>query len=144
MKLKTILRPFQFLQRFFPVWALRRQANILSHRYEADLRRTKNRDDRERIEFDQYVDLSDFEETIQTIQSKRLMVKARELFIYVPDLKWEQGQWGGRYLSEESMSKLYHAVKAQKDSTREYRLKVAGALTGIIGALIGLIAIWRK
>jgi hypothetical protein len=43
-------------------------------------------------------------------------------------------------LTRHPRSKLYHAVKEQKDKKPGYRLKLAAALTGIIGALIGLFA----
>ena len=144
MKIQTKLRPFQFLQRFFPVWALRRQSKIVSRAFETDLETARNSEEREQVEYQKYFELSEYDEAIQTIHSKRLMSEARELFIFVPDLKWEEGRWGGRFLNEESLSRLHQVVKAQKDSIRDYRIKFATVLTGIIGALIGLIAVWRK
>jgi hypothetical protein len=49
-----------------------------------------------------------------------------------------------RYLSEASKSKLFYAVKEQKDKNREYRLRLAAVIIGMIGALTGLIAVWKK
>ncbi len=144
MKVQTKLRVFQFLQRLFPVWALKKQSSIVSRAFEIDLKHARNSDDRERLEYERYFELSEYDEAIQTIHSRRLMAGARELFIYIPDLKWEEGKWGGRFLDEESLSKLHHAVKAQKDSIRENQIKIATALIGIIGALIGLLAVWKK
>ena len=144
MTLKTKLRFFNLLQRLFPIWALRGQSNIVSRAFEADLRKAQTSEERERLEYEQYFELSEYDETIQAIHSKRLSADARELFVYIPDLKWETGHWGGRYLSEESLSRLHHAVKAQKDSIRDYRIRFISALTGVIGALIGLLAIWKK
>jgi hypothetical protein len=144
MKVITKLRTFQFLQRFFPIWALKRQSSIVSHAFEADLKQARNRTEREELEYQRYFELGEYDEAIQTIHSKRLTAEARELFVFVPDLKWEQGQWGGRFLNEESLSKLHYAVKAQKDIIRDYRIRFASVLTGIIGALIGLLAIWKK
>jgi hypothetical protein len=108
--------------------------------FEVELKSARNRDDRERIEYEKYFELSEFEEAIQTIHSRRPTADARELFVYIPDLKWVDGQYGGRFLDQESLSRLHYAVKAQKDSVRDSWLKIATALTGIIGALIGLLA----
>lgn len=144
MDIQTKLRPFRYLQRFFPVRSLKWQSKIVSRAFEADLKSAPNRDERERIEFERYSELSEYDEAIQAIHSKRLTTEARELFVFVPDLKWEQGQWGERFLEEESLSKLHHAVKAEKDSIRDYRIRFASVLIGIIGALIGLLAVWKK
>jgi hypothetical protein len=144
MILKTKLRFFNFLQRFFPIWALKRESSIVSSAFEADIRQAHTSENRERLEYEQYFELSEYDEAIQTIHSKRLAAEARQLFVYIPDLQWETGRWGGRYLSEESLSKLYHAVKTQKDSIRDYRIRFISVLTGVIGALIGLLAIWKK
>jgi len=126
------------------VWALKQQSRIMSRTYEISLKNAKTSAERQELEFEQYTDLSEYEEAIQTIHSRRLMAEARELFVFIPGLKWEQGQFGGRFLSEESLSKLHHAVKTQKESIRDYRLRLATAATGIIGALIGLLAVWKK
>ncbi len=72
------------------------------------------------------------------------MAEAEGFYVYIPYLQWERGNYGDRYLDRPSLSTLYHAVKEQKDKVREYRLKLAGAITGIIGALIGLVAIWKR
>lgn len=144
MNIKTKLRFFNVVQRFFPIWALRRQSKIVSRAFEADLRKAKTTEERERLEYEQYFELSEYDEAIQAIHSQRLTAEARELFVHVPGLEWETGHWGGRFLKEESLSQLHHAVKAQKDSIRDYRIRIISALTGVIGALIGLLAIWKK
>jgi hypothetical protein len=144
MKIKTKLRLFNFLQRYLPIWSLRKQSRIVSRAFEADLRAAKTSEERERLEYERYFELSEYDEAIQAIHTKKLLADARELFIFVPELKWETGQWGNRYLNEESLSTLHQAVKTQKDSIRDYRIRFASALTGIIGALIGLLAILKK
>ncbi len=144
MKLQTKLALLHFLQRFFPVWVLKKQSRIVSRSFEVDLERARSSGDRERLEYERYFELSEYDEAIQTIHSRRLMAQARELFIFIPDLKWEEGKWGGHFLCQESLSKLYHAVKAQRDSKREYRIRIVTAATGMIGALIGLFAIWKR
>jgi len=86
----------------------------------------------------------EYEDKILAIRSRKLTADADKLYVYIPDLQWEMGNYGDRYLERASASKLYLAVKEQKDKIREYRLKLAGACTGIIGALIGLVAVWKK
>lgn len=144
MALKTKLRIFNFLQRFFPIWSLKRQSSVVSRAFETDIRQAKTSEEREELEYGRYFELSEYDEAIQAIHSKRLTAEARELFVYIPDLQWETGKWGNRYLTEESLSRLHHAVKPQKDSIRDYRIRIISALTGVIGALIGLLAIWKK
>jgi hypothetical protein len=116
----------------------------VAHAFEHDLKHAQNSEERERIETGKYFELSEYDEAIQTIHTRRLMAQARDLFIFVPDLTWDDGRWGGRFLNEESLSKLHLAVKAQKDSIRDFRIRYASAITGIIGALIGLLAVWKK
>jgi hypothetical protein len=96
------------------------------------------------IEQQRYWEVCQYEDRIASIRSRRLVAEAENFFIYLPDLICDQGNYGDRYLDKASISRLFHAVKEQKDKNRDYRLKMAGALTGIIDALIGLLAIWKK
>lgn len=85
---------------------------------------------------------------LRSMQSRSLQREAERLYIHIPDLEWERGMFVDRYRSETSKSKLYYAVKEQKDKNREYHLRLAAvvipAIVGIIGALTGLIAVWKK
>jgi hypothetical protein len=88
------------------------------------------------------------------VKSRRILVLASRLSIPLPadDGSWvESYQTGARHLS----SKGYAIVRADVRKERnekwqfwEVRMKVLGvlltAVTGAIGALIGLIAIWPK
>jgi hypothetical protein len=141
---ETKLRFFSYLKRFFPIWALNRQASIVSRAFDAEVKQAKTYEDRQGIESEQIFEISQYEEAIQMIQSQRLANEARKLYVYIPDLQWETGESGGRYLTEKSLSILYHAVKTQKDSIRDYRIRFISVLTGVIGALIGLLAMWKK
>jgi hypothetical protein len=80
----------------------------------------------------------------QTSSNQCGLRQAERLYIHIPDLEWEKGTFVERYLSEASKSKLFYAVKEQKDKNREYRLRLAAVIIGMIGALTGLIAVWKK
>jgi len=147
METRTKLHVLAYVERLFPIWALKRQAGVIYRAFDADLakaRANKNAGELDSLEQQRHWETSEYEDKILSIKSRRLVAAAEGLYLYIPDLQWEQGNYGDRYLDRASLSKLYHAVKEQKDKNREYRLKLAGAITGIIGALIGLIAVWKK
>jgi hypothetical protein len=81
---------------------------------------------------------------LRSIQSRRLWMNAQRLYIRLPNLKWEEGPYGDQSLNEESFSVLFHAVKEKRAKALDTRRKLAGAITGIIGTLIGLVAVWKK
>jgi hypothetical protein len=147
MDIRKKLRLLGFFQPVFPLWVLKRQAEVVHHAFAADLAEAKAKKDTEGYEHlrgQQQFETTEYLDELRAIQSGRLLMEAQNLYIYVPDLKWEHGPYGHMYLDRESESKLYHAVKEQKYKMREYRLKLASAITGIIGALIGLVAVWKK
>jgi hypothetical protein len=147
MKTTSKIRLYGYLDRLFPIWALKRQARVIYQAFEADLAKAKaggKTDEYESLWHDQHFETREYEDKILSIQSHSLQADAKSLFIYIPDLQWERGNYGDRYLDTASLSKLHHAVKEVKNNIREYRLKLAAALTGVIGVLIGLIAIWKK
>jgi hypothetical protein len=70
------------------------------------------------------------------------------LYIDTSNLEWESDQYANHWLSDGAQSKLNRLVVEEKRKNWEFRLKVVGgvvgALTGLAGTLIGLVAIWRK
>ena len=144
MKRETKLKLVLFWGRFFPIPALKMEARIVKRAHDAQLRAAKTKQDRESIEFQRQDDACEYADAIASLQSRRLIAQAEDLFVYLPDLNWEQGNYGDRYLDKASLSRLFHAVKEQRDKNRDYRLRMASALTGIIGALIGVLAFLRK
>jgi len=144
METQTRLKLLCSVGRLFPIWALRKQSSVVYNTYEAELKAASKNQDREFIEHQQYSEVREYEDRMASIQSRRLAAEAENLFIYLPDLTWEQGDYGDRYLDKPSLSRLFHAVKEQKIKIRDYRLKFAGAVTGINGGLIGLLAFWKK
>jgi hypothetical protein len=136
-----------YMERLFPIWALKRQVHSVYRAFDADLAKakaSKNSGESESLEEQRHWEATEYEDKILSLKSRRLMAAAETLYLYIPDLLWEQGNYGDRYLDRASLSKPYHAVKEQRDKNREYRLKLAGAVTGIIGAMIGLVAVWKR
>lgn len=120
---------------------------MIYHAFDADLAKAKASKDTNEYHSllnQQGFEVAEYLQKLRSIRSRRLLMEAERLYIHIPDLKWEDGAYGEHYLDAASQSKLYYAVKEQKDKIREYRLKLATPITGIIGALIGLIAIWKK
>lgn len=60
------------------------------------------------------------------------------------DIHWQDDQFANRFLEGESESKLYRAIREDKQKVWDFRLKIIAALTGLIGTAIGLIAILRR
>jgi len=141
------LRLIGYLDKFIPIRALKWKSRVIYHAFDANLAKAKASGKMDQIrDFEQQRswETDEYEDKILAIRSRKLTADADKLYVYIPDLQWEMGNYGDRYLERASASKLYLAVKEQKDKIREYRLKLAGACTGIIGALIGLVAVWKK
>jgi hypothetical protein len=91
--------------------------------------------------------------------SDELLTEAQRLYLPTPSHNDEQ-KWDSdlhalhsptRYLTPEAMTELRGAIRKERAEQRvlfEWWLKVLGGavgiLTGLIGALIGLVAIWKK
>ena len=129
-------------RRLFP-GCLERQVRAI----EVDLAKARASKDSERVD-SLRVALLECSDERKSMQSQKLLREAERLYIHIPDLEYERGTFVDSYLSETSQSKLYYAVKEQKDKNREYLLRLAAlvipAIVGIIGALTGLIAVWKK
>jgi|ERR1035437_33390 hypothetical protein len=130
------------------MWTLRRQASVIYHAFDVDLAKAQasgNRNKYDELAQQQQFEASEYQDKLRCVRTRRLLMEAETLYIHIPDLRWESGQFSqDRFLDDASESKLYYAVKEQKEKRREYYLKLATAITGMIGALIGLIAIVKK
>jgi hypothetical protein len=93
------------------------------------------------------------EEELQQIFTARLVKKARRLLLPVPetptsdleDEYWKRGKHFQRwYLTPIGFSKLRGLIRAEQKERREALQVWAAIVTGILGTLIGLVAVWRK
>jgi hypothetical protein len=91
---------------------------------------------------------------IDQIKSRMLCAQANSLDVPIPmdDDSWYQSNViGGRALTAKAFAELRATVRKEQNERWSYwelRLKVFGAIltaaTGAAGALIGLVAIWKK
>jgi hypothetical protein len=145
MDIQKKMRLLGYLEKIFPVWSLKWKISTICRAYDTDLKKAGRGTEQFRdLEQQLNWETSEYKDKISALQSRKLTNEADSLYVYIPDLKWEQGNYGDRYLDTASMSKLYLSIREQKDKRREYYLKWAVAITGIIGSLIGLIAILKK
>jgi hypothetical protein len=141
------IRILERWKKLFPIATLTRQSSLVYRSFEieiADARAKGNSVKADSLDQDRHFELQEYEEGISAIRTRRLLAKSRRLYLYLPDLKWERGAFGHSFLEAESLSKLYHSVREESSKRAELRLKLIGALTGIIGALIGLAAVLKK
>jgi hypothetical protein len=89
------------------------------------------------------------EDRRKVLLSRRLLREAERFEIPTPQhddkSAWEESpSFAERFLNTETAAKLRAALRKEKNERWELSLKVVGALTGIVGALIGLVAMLKK
>src|SRR5438552_15626272 len=123
------------------------QARAIEAAFDSDLARAKNWNDRQQIISQRDFEASEYWCALSAIRSLRLTSRAHKLYISLENLKWEDDQFGNRYLNWDSEIKLGRAVQEETRRLWEFRLKIVTGvlanLTGIIGAF-GLAAILTK
>ncbi|HLY59825.1 MAG TPA: hypothetical protein VKV95_03570 [Terriglobia bacterium] len=151
MDLPKKLRLLGRFKRFFPIWAITLQAAVLKRAFDSDLAAAKDWNSRQAILASREFEMSEYDGAIYSLISNKLAKRARKLHLRVEGLEWHDDQWGNRFLDDHSEFKLYHAIQDERRKIWEFRLKVIGvlgaflaSLIGIIGALIGLVSIWKK
>jgi hypothetical protein len=111
---------------------------------------------------DWYADYGCEEISIDALERKaisdELQYEAQKLYLPAPALNDEQ-KWDSdhaimsptRFLTPEAMTELRSAIRKERAERRavfEWWFKILGGavgiITGLVGALIGLIAIWKK
>jgi hypothetical protein len=120
MDVKKKIRLLNKVRRIFPEWALVRQARVIERAFDDDLLNAK--DDPKAFFMAEAMrdnEASEYWMALQERRSLKLSRRARKLHIAQGNLKWERDAYGNRYLED-------------------------GALTGLIGTIIGLVAIWKK
>jgi hypothetical protein len=146
MDISQRLHLFDRLQKVFPTWALKRKASVIYHAFDTDFAKLAKTDHQARHDLagQRSFETGEYEDDLLAHQSRKLLRGARRQYIHVPDLVWETGPFGARYLDQASLSKLYLLVKEREDRNRDFYLKLITALTGVIGALIGVLAFLKK
>lgn len=88
-------------------------------------------------------------EEISCLKSKRLCQIANRLIVPIPKVQekpfWEYSHYtNGYYLSTEGINEVRKRIRQERLERCELVLKWIPAFVGIIGALIGLIAVMKK
>lgn len=110
----------------------------------------KSRDDIEGLIHEEMFEVNMIDDAIQELESCYLIESARQLILPVPEFKkdsdtWEESNLTGQFsLSKKAMMELRTIVRKEQKGRREGMMLWLTALTGIIGALSGLIAVWKS
>ena len=148
MKTATKIRLLNYAKKVFPTWAIERQARVIEHAWDSELKQAKNQGEREDIYAHRRFEAEEYWGELAQFRSRKLTRLAQKLYIHLDNLEWETGNYGHRVLSDESERRLYHAVREERQKVWEFRLKVITAigslLLGLIGALIGLVSVAKR
>jgi hypothetical protein len=164
---KRITNPFrQFVRWLFPEWYVRWRLRRLPRSYDAKIEAARaegNSKEVQSLEEDLRNDIREYSARIDEIETHKLLARARKVEISLDDIPlsdeeeshWEHGYAGTHFLTRAYYSTLQKVVRqAEKDHRKErreiweFRLKVftavLSAITGLVGAVIGLVAFLKK
>ncbi|MGD0649986.1 MAG: hypothetical protein ABSA97_02395 [Verrucomicrobiia bacterium] len=119
----------------------------------AAVRKTGNRDEVDRIGGAWVGESAQIEEELNLLETRRLVNEAQRLRLPVPDKptgdteddNWIRGDLSEQWcLKAEGYSKIRAQIRIEREERREALMALATIITGIIGALMGLVAVWRR
>lgn len=133
--------------RLFPKWSLRQQALVIERSFDSGLAKASWQA-RQEIMRDRAFEADEYRNALAELRSRQLVRRAQKHYVRLDGLVWDSDQYGNQYLSNATESQLYQAVKEERRKAWEFRLKIIGilttALTGLVGTIIGLVAILKK
>ncbi len=110
----------------------------------------KPKEDIQLLEHDAWFEQRLIDEEISILTTDRLTRRAQRHFVPIPSIK-EDGMWTkcefaeNRYiLTSSGISKVRSLLRSEHKEGLELVLKILAALTGIVGAIIGLVAVLLK
>jgi hypothetical protein len=122
-----------------------RELEAWERRRDNDLRNAQTPDEKRCVWERYYAEFQAFEGRQNFWLSLCLIQEARRRRIITDDVVWlDDPRLLPRGLDEKSLSRLYHEIREDKRKNLAQFIQVVTALTGIIGVLIGLIAILKK
>lgn len=110
----------------------------------------KSHDEIESLKYDEMYEVEWIDDEIEALESRKIIESARQLVLPVPEFQkdgdlWERSKITGRYrLSKKAMMELRRLLRKEQKERREGVMLWLAAVTGIIGALSGLLAIWKS
>lgn len=145
MDVPTKIRLLKRLGQIAPEWSLKRQGLVIEHAFDPDLAAAGNNlEARQSIVMQRDFEAGECWNALAALRSRRLVDRAQKLYVSLDGLKWDTDQYANRFLDNPSEAKLYRAIREEQRRTWDFRIKVIGALTGLIGTIIGLVAIWKR
>ena len=138
-------------------WKLRKLHRLISKtvdvykRLQEKARKEKKpREDIESLISEEIFEVDIIDDEIETLECRYVIESARKLVLPLPDFDkngdtWEESKITGRFrLSKKAMVDIRSLVRKERKERREGMMFWLAALTGIIGALSGLLAVWKS
>ena len=89
------------------------------------------------------------DDDIESLESRLLVESARQFILPIPEFNNNGGNWikseiTGRYrLSKDAMLEVRTLVRKERKERRAAVMMWLAALTGLVGALSGLLSVWN-
>ncbi|MBI5062742.1 MAG: hypothetical protein HZB87_04550 [Desulfatitalea sp.] len=120
------------------------------HEIEKSRKERKPAKDIQELDHDAWFEQRLIDEEISILTTERLIRRAQRYFVPIPSVK-EDGMWTkcefteNRYiLTSSGISKVRSLLRSEYKEGLEFILKILAALTGIVGAITGLVAVLLK
>jgi len=159
---RTLLRRLHPV-RWLPMpktWRLRWYLARANRSYDREVKKARQkgatRDALEGIQQGWWADTDELNEELEELRTRRLLRQAYRLDVPVPlrpieqqhNEFWEQGHMTGSwYLTTAGINKVRTDIRTEiraRQETRAYWLRWVAAITGLVGALTGLVAVLSK
>lgn len=144
----------EYMQYRAKLAGLFRRKEAMRNGYTEDIRKAQNehkpRVDIRSLEDESYFEDSMLDEEIALLTTDYLIRKARRCFVPIPshesDGMWEQcNKMSNRYvLTDAGISELRSSLRKERKEQVELVVMVIATLTGVIGAVTGLVAVILK
>ena len=140
------------------LWYLERDLSALSRDYHREIEEArKGNGDRQEIESRYAFEHNYTAEEMESIRTERLLRRARALRVPLPsrrpsgfnyedeDENWSLGSAIGEWtLTQEGEARLRQSIREEEKASRENAAFWFGIVTGVLGTLTGLVAVWKK
>jgi hypothetical protein len=130
--------------------ALRQEVRKIEKKYWPDMAAADNEFEEGEIIGNFLAEAADFQTELDFLKTQKLLSQARKLGIKIPSqypgLFQERDSFNGvirKVLSPIGEAQLRNRIRKQKREDIDYYLKIVTALTGLIGTIIGLVAILK-
>lgn len=138
------------------LWKLQRELASLSRagdkRHAEAKKAGASHEELEKIYWDERLDLDIVEDEINFLETRYLREEAQRLLLAEPEFKeedkgglWKKSRISGRlFLNPEGLAQLRATIRKEKRERREAVVFWLAAVTGVIGALTGLVSTLMK